>query len=117
MIPWRPWASTTVSPSTFRRRLWSALGGGPDREQRCLAPAELMNGEQLHAYVEDGGVLLGHLRRLLILGHEWLLGDEVQGLGIVDVTTERAAGGPATGPSTTSCAGPAAGEAPCREGR
>ena len=29
-----------------------------------------------------------------ILGHEWLLGDEVvQGLGIVDMTTERAAGG------------------------
>ena len=32
------------------------LGGGPDREQR-LASAELMNmREQLHAYVEDGGV-------------------------------------------------------------
>ncbi|MFR5194155.1 MAG: MurT ligase domain-containing protein [Eggerthella lenta] len=70
------------------------LGGGPDREQR-LASAELMNmREQLHAYVEDGGVLLAICGGYQILGHEWLLGDEVvQGLGIVDMTTERAAGG------------------------
>lgn len=70
------------------------LGGGPDREQR-LASAELMNmREQLHAYVEDGGVLLAICGGYQILGREWLLGDEVvQGLGIVDMTTERAAGG------------------------
>ena len=70
------------------------LGGGPDREQR-LASAELMGmREQLHAYVEDGGVLLAICGGYQILGHEWLLGDEVvKGLGIVDMTTERAAGG------------------------
>ena len=70
------------------------LGGGPDREQR-LASTELMGmREQLHAYVEDGGVLLAICGGYQILGHEWLLGDEVvQGLGIVDMTTERAAGG------------------------
>ncbi|MDA6987025.1 hypothetical protein OSM86_24015, partial [Escherichia coli] len=45
-------------------------------------------------YVEDGGVLLAICGGYQILGHEWLLGDEVvQGLGIVDMTTERAAGG------------------------
>lgn len=70
------------------------LGGGPDREQR-LASAELMGmREQLHAYVEDGGVLLAICGGYQILGHEWLLGDEVvKGLGIVDMTTERAVGG------------------------
>lgn len=70
------------------------LGGGPDREQR-LASAELMGmREQLHAYVEDGGVLLAICGGYQILGHEWLLGDEVvKGLGVVDMTTERAAGG------------------------
>ncbi|MFR3090860.1 MAG: hypothetical protein ACLTMP_03190 [Eggerthella lenta] len=52
------------------------LGGGPDREQR-LASAELMNmREQLHAYVEDGGVLLAICGGYQI-SHEWLLGDEV----------------------------------------
>lgn len=70
------------------------LGGGPDREQR-LASTELMGmREQLHAYVEDGGVLLAICGGYQILGHEWLLGDEVvKGLGVVDMTTERAAGG------------------------
>ena len=70
------------------------LGGGPDREQR-LASVELMGmREELHAYVEDDGVLLAICGGYQILGHEWLLGDEVvKGLGIVDMTTERAAGG------------------------
>lgn len=70
------------------------LGGGPDREQR-LASAELMGMRaSLHDYVEDGGVLLAICGGYQILGHEWLLGDEVvEGLGIVDLTTERAAGG------------------------
>lgn len=70
------------------------LGGGPDREQR-LASDELMGMRaQLHDYVEDGGVLLAICGGYQILGHEWLLGDEaVKGLGLVDMTTERAAGG------------------------
>ncbi|WP_080801339.1 MurT ligase domain-containing protein [Arabiibacter massiliensis] len=72
------------------------LGGGPDREQR-LASGELMRmRDDLRAYVEDGGVLLAICGGYQILGHEWLLGDEVvKGLGIVDMTTERAAGGSA----------------------
>ena len=89
------------------------LGGGPDREQR-LASAELMNmREQLHAYVEDGGVLLAICGGYQILGHEWLLGDEVvQGLGIVD---HRACGGRLRRPAHRQHrADLAAGEAPCR---
>lgn len=72
------------------------LGGGPDREQR-LASSELMRmRDELRAYVEDGGVLLAICGGYQILGREWLLGDEVvEGLGIVDMTTERAAGGSA----------------------
>ncbi|RDB58343.1 DUF1727 domain-containing protein [Paraeggerthella hongkongensis] len=69
------------------------LGGGPDREQR-LASAELMRmRDELRAFVEDDGVLLAICGGYQILGKEWLLGDEVvEGLGIVDMTTERAAG-------------------------
>lgn len=48
----------------------------------------------LHAYVEDDGVLLAICGGFQILGHEWLLGEEVvKGLGLVDMTTERAPGG------------------------
>lgn len=66
------------------------LGGGPDREQR-LASAELMRmRDDLNAFVEDDGVLLAVCGGYQILGREWLLGDEVvEGLGIVDMTTER----------------------------
>ncbi|WP_418830742.1 MurT ligase domain-containing protein [Paraeggerthella sp.] len=69
------------------------LGGGPDREQR-LASTELMRmRDELRAFVEDDGVLLAICGGYQILGKEWLLGDEVvEGLGIVDMTTERAAG-------------------------
>lgn len=70
------------------------LGGGPDREQR-LASEDLMRmRDDLHAYVEDDGVLLAICGGFQILGHEWLLGEEVvRGLGVVDMTTERAPGG------------------------
>ena len=50
--------------------------------------------DDLHAYVEDDGVLLAICGGFQILGHEWLLGEEVvKGLGLVDMTTERAPGG------------------------
>ncbi len=70
------------------------LGGGPDREQR-LASEDLMRmRDDLHAYVEEDGVLLAICGGFQILGHEWLLGEEVvKGLGLVDMTTERAPGG------------------------
>ena len=70
------------------------LGGGPDREQR-LASQDLMGmRDDLRAFVEDDGVLLAICGGYQILGHEWLLGEDVvKGLGIVDMTTERAEGG------------------------
>ena len=70
------------------------LGGGPDREQR-LASQDLMRmRDDLRAYVEDDGVLLAICGGFQVLGRAWLLGDEaVEGLGIVDMTTERAEGG------------------------
>lgn len=38
------------------------MGGGPDREQHLASQEILKNKEQLATYVEDGGVLLAHLR-------------------------------------------------------
>lgn len=70
------------------------LGGGPDREQRLASEDLLGMKDALHGYVEEGGVVLAICGGYQILGHEWLLGEEtVEGLGIVDVTTRRAAGG------------------------
>ncbi len=66
------------------------MGGGPDREQR-LATGEIMHmRDDLEAYVNNDGVLLAICGGYQILGHEWLLGDEVvEGLGLIDFTTER----------------------------
>lgn len=70
------------------------LGGGPDREQRLASDDLMRMRDDLRAFVEDDGVLLAICGGYQILGHEWLLGDEVvKGLGIVDMTTERAEGG------------------------
>ena len=70
------------------------LGGGPDREQRLASEDLIRMRDDLHAYVEDDGVLLAICGGFQILGHEWLLGEEVvKGLGLVDMTTERAPGG------------------------
>lgn len=70
------------------------LGGGPDREQRLASEGLMGMRDDLRAYVEDDGVLLAICGGYQILGHEWLLGEEVvRGLGLVDMTTERAPGG------------------------
>lgn len=70
------------------------LGGGPDREQRLASEDLIRMRDDLHAYVEDDGVLLAICGGFQILGREWLLGEEVvRGLGLVDMTTERAPGG------------------------
>lgn len=70
------------------------LGGGPDREQRLASCALMEMREELAAFVENDGVLLSICGGYQILGHEWLLGEEVvKGLGLVDITTERAPGG------------------------
>lgn len=70
------------------------LGGGPDREQRLASEGLMGMRDDLRAFVEDDGVLLAICGGYQILGHEWLLGEEVvKGLGLVDMTTERAPGG------------------------
>lgn len=70
------------------------LGGGPDREQHLASEDLLDMKDALHAYVEEEGVVLAICGGYQIFGHEWLLGEEtVEGLGIVDVTTQRAPGG------------------------
>ena len=72
------------------------LGGGPDREQRLAAEALKHMKGALHTYVEGGGVLLAICGGFQVLGTTWLLGTElVEGLGIIDMTTKRAAGGSA----------------------
>ena len=70
------------------------VGGGPDREQRLASHDLLEQAGRLRRYVEDDGVLLAICGGYQILGHTWLLGDEsIAGLGVVDITTERARGG------------------------
>ena len=71
------------------------IGGGQDFEQEVLL-RDLASGKgkDICTAVEEEKVFLAICGGYQILGHEWLLGDEVvQGLGIVDMTTERAAGG------------------------
>ena len=66
------------------------MGGSPDREQR-LASADLVAmRDDLRDYVEAGGPLLAICGSYQMLGREWLLdGEQVEGLGIVDMTTRR----------------------------
>ena len=71
------------------------IGGGQDFEQEVLL-RDLSSGkaQDIRTAVEEEKTFLAICGGYQILGHEWLLGDEVvQGLGIVDMTTERAAGG------------------------
>lgn len=66
------------------------LGGGPDREQHLASQELLTRRDALARYVNDGGVLLAICGGYQILGHNWLMGDEsVEGLGIIDMRTER----------------------------
>lgn len=67
------------------------LGGGPDREQKLASEELLRMKDQLQAYVEDDGVLLAICGGYQILGPTWLMGEgEVEGLGILDISTKRA---------------------------
>ena len=70
------------------------LGGGPDREQRLASHELLAQADSLRSYVEDDGVMLAICGGYQIIGRTWLLGDEVvEGLGLVDIATDRAEGG------------------------
>lgn len=66
------------------------IGGGSDREQRIVCEHLLAEREELHAFVEDGGVLLAVCGGYQLLGHSYLMGDEkVEGLSLVDLYTDR----------------------------
>ena len=69
------------------------IGGGSDREQRIVCESLLKVRGELASYVADDGVLLAVCGGYQLLGHSYSMGDEVlQGLSLVDLTTERGAG-------------------------
>jgi CobQ-like glutamine amidotransferase family enzyme len=66
------------------------IGGGSDREQRIVCDRLLAERDELAAFVADGGVLLAVCGGYQLLGHSYLMGDEkVEGLGLVDLYTDR----------------------------
>lgn len=65
------------------------IGGGSDREQRIVCDKLLAVGDEVRAFVEDGGVLLAVCGGYQLLGESYLMGDErVRGLGLVDLRTD-----------------------------
>lgn len=66
------------------------LGGGSDREQAIISKVLYEKKDQLRDYVENNGVLLAVCGGYQLLGHYYRTeaGEEVAGLGILDMTTE-----------------------------
>jgi CobQ-like glutamine amidotransferase family enzyme len=67
------------------------LGGGQDRDQRLCAEDLLARKRvALHAAAERGAVILGVCGGYQLLGHSYTLGgDEIAGVGLLDVHTVR----------------------------
>ena len=66
------------------------VGGGTDREHKIVCGELLAAKQQLRDYVEAGGVLLAVCGGYQLLGHNYLLGNElVEGVGVIDLKTER----------------------------
>ena len=66
------------------------LGGGSDREQLLVCDRLRAIGEAFGDYVEQGGVVLAICGGYQLLGNSYKMGEEtIQGLGILDITTER----------------------------
>ena len=69
------------------------LGGGSDREQLLVCNRLKKIKSDFIAYVEQGGVVLAICGGYQLLGNSYKMGDEtVQGLGVVDIHTERGDG-------------------------
>lgn len=68
------------------------LGGGSDREQSIISKILYEKKEELRDYVENSGVLLAICGGYQLLGHYYRtdMGEKMQGLGILDITTESA---------------------------
>lgn len=66
------------------------LGGGSDREQLLVCDRLRATREAFGDYVEQGGVVLAICGGYQLLGNSYKMGEEtIQGLGILDITTER----------------------------
>lgn len=66
------------------------IGGGEDRQQSLAAvDLRMTKGEALHAAAEEGAVVLGVCGGYQLLGHFYrpAEGDELVGLGLLDLTT------------------------------
>ena len=65
------------------------LGGGSDRDQLAVAKELQAQRQELAAYVDDGGVLLAICGGYQLLGHYYMMsGEKIEGLHILDLTTE-----------------------------
>ncbi len=68
----------------------AVIGGGSDREQTIVCEQLLAVGDELRSYVADDGVLLAVCGGYQLLGHSYLMGDQVvEGLSLVDMYTDR----------------------------
>jgi CobQ-like glutamine amidotransferase family enzyme len=70
------------------------LGGGQDRDQRlCAADLVERKGDALRGAAARGAVVLGVCGGYQLLGHSYALdGEEIAGVGLLDVRTEREPG-------------------------
>jgi CobQ-like glutamine amidotransferase family enzyme len=70
------------------------MGGGQDRDQLlCARDLVATKRDALHAAADRGAIVLGVCGGYQLLGHAYRFGDdEVPGVGLVDLRTERGAG-------------------------
>jgi CobQ-like glutamine amidotransferase family enzyme len=67
------------------------IGGGQDSDQRlCAEDLIVTKGDALHAAAARGAVVLGVCGGYQLLGHSYTLsGEEIEGVGLLDVSTVR----------------------------
>jgi len=69
------------------------FGGGSDREQLLVCQHLKTIKEKFRRYVESDGVVVAICGAYQLMGHYYKMGDElIEGLGIVDIFTERGKG-------------------------
>ena len=69
------------------------IGGGSDREQKIVCSRLLKHKKQLLEFAENGGSIIAVCGGYQLLGKYYKLADEtIEGLGILDITTEQGKG-------------------------
>ena len=70
------------------------IGGGQDRDQRlCAADLVALKADALRAAADRGAVILGVCGGYQLLGHSYVLGgEEIPGVGLLDIETVRVDG-------------------------